>query len=143
MAVLLTELFGPAGLELIEQARLSPVYRLRTTSLLELIDAFDGEVEMCRRVIAARLAGDRGYHAIQAIGGVGQTLAAMFVAEVGDVTRFARPDKLCCWAGLTPRHRASDTVVRRGHISKQDSTLVRSVRGGGGAQPAGWHQVAC
>jgi transposase len=125
VAVPLTELFGPAGLELIAQARLAPVYRLRTTSLLDLIDAFDGEVETCRRVIAARLAGDRGYHAIQAIGGVGQTLAAVFVAEVGDVTRFSRPDKLCCWAGLTPRHRESDTVARRGHVTKQGSTLVR------------------
>jgi hypothetical protein len=28
-------------------------------------------------------------------------------------------------AGLTPRHRESDVVVRRGHITKQDSTLVR------------------
>jgi transposase len=125
VAVGLTELFGPAGLELIEQARLAPVYRLRTTSLLELIDTFDAEVEMLRRVIAARLAGDRGYHAIQAIGGVGQTLAAVFVAEIGDVTRFCRPDKLCCWAGLTPRHRESDTVARRGHVTKQGSTLVR------------------
>jgi hypothetical protein len=37
--VALTELFGPAGLALIEQACLSPVYRLRVLSLLELIDA--------------------------------------------------------------------------------------------------------
>jgi transposase len=125
VAVPLTELFGPAGLALIEQACLSPVYRLRVLSLLELIDAFYGEVEMCRRVIAARLATDRGYHAIQAIGGVGQTLAAVFVAEIGDVTRFANPGKLCSWAGLTPRHRESDTLVRRGHITKQGSTLVR------------------
>jgi transposase len=125
VAVRLTELFGPTGLQLIEQARLAPVYRLRTTSLLELIDIFDAEVEMLRRVIAARLAGDRGYHAIQAIGGLGQTLAAVFTAEIGDVTRFSRPDKLCCWAGLTPRHRESDTVVRRGHITQQGSTLVR------------------
>lgn len=125
VAVALTELFRPAGLTLIEQAHLSPVYRLRVLSLLELIDAFDGEVEMCRRVIAARLADDRGYHAIQAIGGVGQTLAAVFVAEIGDVTRFPRPERLCSWAGLTPRHRESDTLVRRGHITKQGSKLVR------------------
>lgn len=76
-------------------------------------------------VVAARLAGDRGYHAIQAIGGVGQTLAAVFTAEIGDVTRFPRPERLCSPAGLTPRHRASDTLVRRGHITKQGSKLVR------------------
>jgi len=34
------------------------------------------------------------------ISGVGPTFAAVFIAEIGDVTRFARPEKLCCWAGL-------------------------------------------
>jgi transposase len=52
-------------------------------------------------------------------------LAALFVAEIGDVTRFPGPRQLCSWAGLTPRHHESDTVVRRGSISKQGSKLVR------------------
>ncbi|MFR9780958.1 transposase, partial [Micromonospora sp. MS34] len=33
--------------------------------------------------------------------------------------------QLCSWAGLTPRHRESDTKIRRGRITKQGSTLVR------------------
>ena len=49
----------------------------------------------------------------------------MFVAEIGDAHRFKSPDRLCSWAGLTPRHHESDTVVHRGHITKQGSTLVR------------------
>ena len=32
---------------------------------------------------------------------------------------------LCCWAGLTPRHHESDKTVRRGHVSKEGSKLVR------------------
>ena len=52
-------------------------------------------------------------------------LAAVFVAEIGDITRFARPAQLGCWAGLTPRHRESDTTVHRGRITKQGSRLVR------------------
>ena len=55
----------------------------------------------------------------------GSPLAAVFVAEIGDVHRFARPEQLCCWAGLTPRHRESDTTVHRGRITKQGSPLVR------------------
>lgn len=49
----------------------------------------------------------------------------MFVAEIGEVTRFATAEKLTCWAGLTPKHRESDTHVRRGRITKQGSRLVR------------------
>ena len=41
------------------------------------------------------------------------------------MTRFSRPEKLCCWAGRTPRRRESDTSVRRGPITKQGSKLVR------------------
>ncbi|MBX7553225.1 transposase [Streptomyces sp. tea 10] len=57
--------------------------------------------------------------------GIGTTLAAVLVAEIGDVHRFASADRLCSWAGLTPRHYESDTVVRRGYVTKQDSKLVR------------------
>ncbi len=49
----------------------------------------------------------------------------MFVAEIGEVTRFAHPKQLCSWAGLTPRLRESDSKSHRGSITKQGSTLVR------------------
>ena len=32
---------------------------------------------------------------------------------------------LCSWAGLTPKHRESDTTVHRGQLTKQGSRLVR------------------
>ena len=73
----------------------------------------------------ARLAGHRGYTAIQAIPGVGPVLAAVFVAEIGGVDRFTDPAQLASWTGLTPRHRKSDTTVHRGRITKQGATLVR------------------
>ena len=69
------------------------------------------------------LADDPGYRAVQAISGIGPVLAAVIVAEIGDVHRFASPAKLCSWAGLTPRHHASDTKVHRGSI-----TAVRTLR---------------
>ena len=56
---------------------------------------------------------------------IAQQLAAVHVAEIGDVHRFTDPAHLCSWAGLTPTHRESDTVVHRGHITKQGSKAVR------------------
>jgi Transposase IS116/IS110/IS902 family len=44
---------------------------------------------------------DPGYRAIQQIPGVGPVLAAVFVAEIGDITRFHRPEQLASWAGLS------------------------------------------
>lgn len=56
---------------------------------------------------------------------MGPILAAVFVAEIGDITRFQRPEQVASWAGLTPTHHESDTTVHRGRITKQGSRLVR------------------
>lgn len=120
-----SDVFGPTGQAWLRAAPLELVYRQRIDSLLELIDAYDGEIECFRAMIANRFTGHRGYRVIQQISGVGPTFAAVLVAEIGDVNRFSRPEKLCCWAGLTPRHRESDATVHRGPITKQGSRLVR------------------
>jgi transposase len=82
-------------------------------------------VQIFERDVRRELAGHPGYHAIQAIPGVGPLFAVIFMPEIGDVRRLTSPAQLCSWAGLTPRHRESDTTVRRGPITKQGSRLVR------------------
>jgi len=104
---------------------LRPAYAQRIRSLLELIDILDSHEARFAALIAERLHTHTGYHAIQQVPGIGPTLAAVFVAEIGDVHRFTDPAHLCSWAGLTPTHRESDTVVHRGHITKQGSKAVR------------------
>jgi transposase len=123
--VSMSDLFGVAGTRLLNELRLERAYALRVTSLRSLIAAYDQEITMLGREVSSALAGDVGYLAIQAIPGVGPVLAAVFVAEIGDVHRFAGAPQLCSWAGLTPRHRESDTTVRRGPITKQGPRLVR------------------
>lgn len=120
-----TDLFGARGSALLAEAGLAPPYSARVDALRRLIDALDFEIGVADHLIRVRLAKDPGYLAIQLIPGVGPVLAAVLVAEIGDVHRFARPEQLCCWAGLTPRHRESDTTVHRGRITKQGSKLVR------------------
>src|ERR1035437_3876998 len=65
-----------------------------------------------------------GHTVVQKIPGIGPTLGAVLVAEIGDITRFASASKLTCWAGLTPKHHESDTHAHRGGITKQDSGLA-------------------
>ena len=98
---------------------------IRIESLRDLIEIYDREVSQLEREIHRQLKDDPGYRAIQEIPGVGPTLGAIFVAEIGDVTRFSSAEKLCSWAGLTPKHRESDTKVIRGRVTKQGSKLVR------------------
>ncbi|MDZ5447209.1 IS110 family transposase [Micromonospora sp. 4G57] len=125
VSVPMTDLFGVAGQQLLTELRLPDVYAGRIASLRRLIDAFGFEIDLYAKMTGARLSTNPGYVAVQAIDGVGPILAGVFVAEIGEVHRFTRPEQLCSWAGLTPRHRESDTKVRRGRITKQGSTLVR------------------
>src|SRR6476619_6578029 len=123
--IAVSDLFGVTGRQRLAKVPLAAAYAERVRSLLELIDILDGHQARFAALIATQLDADRGYQAIQQIPGIGPVLAAVFVAEIGDVHRFTGPAQLCSWAGLTPRHRESDTVVHRGHITKQGSKLVR------------------
>jgi hypothetical protein len=125
VAVPMSDLFGLAGNALMSNARLAHAYGVRMESLRDLIEAIDEQVRMLEGEVGRFLGGEKGYEVIQQIPGVGPVLAAVFVAEIGDVTLFSSPDKLASWAGLTSRHRESDTEVVRGHITKQGRRLVR------------------
>jgi len=123
--IVVSDLFGVGARKRLAKVPLGSAYAERVRSLLELIATLDDHEARFVGLIAKRLDADRGYQAIQQVPGIGPTLAAVFVAEIGDVHRFAGPAQLCSWAGLTPHHRESDTVVHRGHITKQGSKLVR------------------
>ena len=143
------DMFGAAGNLQLDEMELGEAYATRVESLRKLIEVYDGEVAILERQIRERLRGDRGYRAIQAINGIGPTMAAILVAEIGDVSRFRSAAALCSWAGLTLKHRESDTTVRRGGVTKQGSRLVRwaviegTVRyHGGGKLAADFHKIA-
>ena len=89
----------------------------------EVIADFPGDWPPCQAVLR--------------LPGIGPVLAAVVIAEIGDVSRFPSPGHLCSWAGLTPRHRESDVKVARGHITKQGSPILRWA-----AVEAIWHQPA-
>ena len=121
----LNDMFGPGGQQLLDEMDFEGAYAIRVESLRDLLEVYGRELAMVERELGRRLADHAGYQAIQAIKGVGRITAAIFVAEIGDVTRFPDARHLCSWAGLTPTHRESDTKVHRGHITKQGSSLVR------------------
>lgn len=121
----LGRMFGPTGQSLIDKMPFEGVYALRVESLRDLLEIYDRELAMVEREMRAMFKDHAGYRAIQAICGVGPVMAAIFVAEIGDVTRFPTARHLCSWAGVTPSVRDSDEKIRRGHITKQGSGLVR------------------
>jgi transposase len=143
------DLWGVAGPRWLDEVQLPEAYVTRIESLRDLVAGFDREITMLERLIHQRLRDDRGYQVIQQLDGVGPTLAAVFVVEIGDIGRFDTPAQLCSWAGLTPKHKESDRKTRRGKVTKQGSKLVRwaaieaisHVRGGPKLK-ADYHRIA-
>ena len=120
-----SDIFGVAGNTWLDGLALPQPYAGKAASLRPLIAGLGAEIALLDAVLADLLERHDGYHARPVLPGIGPVLAAVIVAEIGDIRRFSCPGKLCCWAGLTPRHRESDTKVARGHITKQGSPVLR------------------
>ena len=120
-----SDMFGLDGRRRLSALNLPEVFRLRLDSQLRLIDTIEQEIDELDKRIRVMFADDLGYRALLRLPGVGPVFAAILRAEIGEITRFPSPGQLSSWAGLTPRHRESDTTIHRGRITKQGSRLVR------------------
>lgn len=121
----LKDIWGPLGSVYLDEVSLGDAYEVRLESLRDLIGTLNSEIRQLDATVHRKLRDDVGYRVIQQLNGVGRVHAGVFVAEIGDITRFPDPRKLSSWAGLTPRLRESDTKTYRGGITKQGSALVR------------------
>ena len=120
-----SDLFGLAGRRLLEELELAPVTAGRLAACLRLIDDLSREIAEAERDLHRMYRGDDRIRRLVAIPGIGFLTATTILAEVGDVGRFANPDRLTSWAGVTPSERSSAEHTRRGHISKQGSRWLR------------------
>jgi transposase len=121
----LGDMFGLGGQRLLDALELPEPYASRVECQRRLLKLLQDEIVDLEIRIHRRLKDDEQYQALLRIRGIGPITAAIFLAEIGDVHRFPSADALACWVGLTPRHDESDLKVRRGHISKQGSRLLR------------------
>jgi transposase len=120
-----SDIFGVGGSIWLDGLTLPQPYAGKVASLRKVCAMLATEIALLDTAIAGMLDTDRGYRAIRALPGIGPVLGAVITAEIGDVTRFPGPAQLGSCAGLTPRHRESDTKISRGHITKQGSRILR------------------
>lgn len=121
----LSDSFGQQGRHLLEELRLPPTSQRRVEANLRLIDGITQEVKLADQELKQMWVTDPRIERLTAIPGLGFITAALVLAEIGDVSRFASPNRLCSWAGLTPTEHSSAQRTRRGHISKQGSRWLR------------------
>jgi transposase len=120
-----TQLDSDTATGLLDALVLPGTYAQRLASQRRLMLVLADEIASVEVELHGRLRHHPGYCNLLKVKGIGPILAAVFVAEIGDVSRFPTAGALCCWAGLTPRHYESDKTVHRGHISKEGDALIR------------------
>ena len=117
------------ALQIREAARNSIAARMPAKSLelqhtIRLIRELDTEISEIENQIQSIM---KELHSpITTIPGVGFRMAAMILAEVGDFTRFASPDKLLAYAGMSPSTYQSGQLKNcYPHMEKRGSRYLR------------------
>jgi transposase len=120
-----SELFGPTGREFLAELSLSDADRTIVEAHLSVIDEYDEQIERLEEKIERKVLESPAAQRLLSIPGVGQSSAALVVAEVGEVDRFDRHEELVSYAGLDPMvHQSGETEVH-GSISKEGSAPLR------------------
>lgn len=124
-----SDLFSVSGREFLDEVMQSSLRPAAVRSIqrdLDLIDYLSEQITEIEHSIQLDPEQERMVKILCTMPGIGRLGAIILLAEIGDVQRFKSPKALCNWAGLTPRVRSSDKIIRHGHISKQGPALVRA-----------------
>jgi transposase len=120
LSVEVSDLFGKKGLELLGQAikKLPPETRFSTKTTLEMLEDVEEGIEDLENRMKAVFEETDEIRLLRSLPGVGFILAVVISGEVGDVGRFARPEKLASYSGTTPRVTSSGGKTRYGGLRR-------------------------
>jgi transposase len=105
---------------------LADAVRLEVRCMLAHIAFLEGQIAELDAQIAPVLAQTPAGAYLTSIKGMGPTLAATVLAEIGDIHRFADPKKLVAFAGLDPSlHQSGQFHAEHATISKRGSPFLR------------------
>ena len=113
------------GLTLLERAGVPEVWRRSVGECLALIDFLDARLEPLDAELRPFAKADPRAVLLDTIPGIAELLALTIAVEVGEISRFASPEKLVSYGRLAPRVRQSGQArPRSGPLSKSGSRLL-------------------
>jgi len=120
-----SELFGPTGREFLAELPLSTADRTIIEAHLAVIDELNEHIKELEQLIEQHVLESSAAQLLLTIPGVGQTTAAVVVAELGEIERFDSHEEVVSYAGLDPVvHQSGDTEIH-GSISKEGPGAIR------------------
>ena len=121
----LARLRQPDGLTLLERAGVPEVWRRSVSECLTLIDFLDARIAPLDAELRPFAKADQRAVLLDTIPGVAELLALTIAVEIGEISRFAGPEKLVSYGRLAPRvHQSGQARPRSGPLSKSGSRLL-------------------
>jgi transposase len=120
-----SDLFGKAGMVFLREIKLRESYRKPLDGYLSIIEQINIQIDLVSKDINQIAELNQQARILMSIPGIAAYSALLILAEIGDVSRFPRKNKLVSYAGLAPRVRSSGGKTYHGHISKQGSAWLR------------------
>lgn len=122
------ELFGRLGRAWLGRQPLPEDESSAIERHLRELDRLGEDLAVLDREVAQAAIGDPAVKRLLTVSGINLTVAAGLVAAIGDVSRFANPQKLVSYVGLNPRVRQSGLgLAQYGRISKQGRAHARAM----------------
>lgn len=95
---------------------------------LETVKFLDAKIEDFDSRIFQSLTGmQTKLELLMSIPGIGFTIAATAIAEIGDIKVFPKPKNLVSWSGLAPAVNESAGKSSNGHITKHGNKYLRTI----------------
>jgi transposase len=95
---------------------------------LETVKFLDAKIkEFDSRISQSLSEMQREQEILMSIPGIGFTISAAAIAEIGDIKVFPRPKNLVSWGGLAPAVNESAGKSSNGHITKHGNKYLRTI----------------
>ncbi len=108
--------FGKKGLHWLRTLTLAEPDATLLKQDLATLEQLGTVIKELEGQISATNTADAATARLQSLPGVGPILAAVMAAEIDGIARFARADKLCCYAGLVPTTHSSGGKTSHGRM---------------------------
>ena len=95
---------------------------------LETVKYLDDKIkEFDTRIFQSLTGMQKKLEILMSIPGIGFTIAAATIAEIGDIKVFPKPKNLVSWSGLAPAVNESAGKSSNGHITKHGNKYLRTI----------------
>jgi transposase len=113
------------GLAPLERAGVPEVWRRSVSECLAVIDFLDERIEPLDQELKPFARADPRAVLLDTIPGIAELLALTIAVEIGEISRFASPEKLVSYGRLAPRvHQSGQARPRSGPLNKSGSRLL-------------------